>query len=409
MNTYAKFSTGIFLFYAMVFFVPATDKGYYYKVSDWLGYFVNGTVWFFLLITQCMISVHLFFTKRLNSEIRVIFFSGLVFIVLDGLVGLSGSTGSFRQLGFVLIATIPVFWVDEYHIRRALHFAGAIAGLASLDSLLLIYSGDHLLPISSKLLLDFVESDIAVGNISNSMYGNTNAAGSFFLMLFVLFIFRYFYKIENFTNNSLITWLLCFVGLSLTAAFGPIILFCIFICCSCIGRPSKVKWIFFIAGAAALLFAYTYSFEYIDYKLDSGGVKAERRKLAFAEIFGDIKVFLFGWKFFANPDSIFWSESTLADVWLNFGLLGAVTFLILNFFNFRAYFAAGNYLICFAIVVIMVLHLTQTASLMVPNVVIFVMLRMTFYNIYKCRLAASKQRAVGASVKCCLATPAQIF
>lgn len=367
-------SVAIFVFYSIALFVPSVDSGEFFEFQYGLEYFVNKTTWHLLLGSVLIISALKPLTGRTRATSLEFSFliTGLFCILYNLILTALGSPTNFNYVGFFFLTCLAIFDTDEEILAKAVAFALIFLSLGTLLTIADSFFGFKMSPIIVSRYAVLTENSDELRLAVSSLLGQKNAAGSALAFALLCILLR----LKNKGGKLfLAAYIVGFLALIFTTAFGPIAvsISSLILHLTSANKKVKLSLLLFI-----LFFTLYYTFDissFIEYKGGSGSIKYERFIAFFTTAFSSPSILILG----ENVERIigdegFYTESSFLDFWLNFGLSGALSLLVIIALGLLRYLKMKEIFTSCIIILIFILILTQNSSLMPANIVILLVI-----------------------------------
>ncbi|PAR35684.1 hypothetical protein CGT96_03550 [Vibrio metoecus] len=356
--------------YLLVFSVVAFDNGQRFQVSEWL-FFINANVAYGLLFYMVAISTLFFLLELKRTVCNVFFFTfyllGVFYVIYSTLYGANFSYISYKQIGFLFIATSFLFLLDVGKWKTWLLSGYCVLLFFSL-AMSLIHYYDLDLPIARYSDLSL---DSTVIRASSGLLLQTNASGAFFCLSALVFLSLYNYSKNNiYFICCLISVLALLVGKSL----GPIFIL-VSLSVFYANKTIILSWVALLV--CMLVYKFDYFVYYLNYKIDSGSSKFDVFVGTVNRFINHGGDFLFGQFYSGAVDDLLYTESSMLDLFNNYGVIGGFWVFVVGISG--VYLSAqsevkSKFALFTPVFALVLLSLTQNSTLMLVHIFII-----TFY------------------------------
>ncbi len=386
----------IFVCYAIALFVPSTDAGYYFEFRYGLDGLINRITWNVLLASVLIMSAVKILTRSMSVLESVLLFAGMFFILYNQVLVLGGSTTDFNHFGFLLLTSLAIFEADEEFLAKAVALALILIALGTLLTIVDGYFGLQVSPIVATIYASLASGSDDLMITNSSFFGQNSAAGAaiaFGLLFILLHISR------QKSGFYLVVYIIGFITLLSTFSMGPITVSIAGLLLYWKFAEKNAQSTFLIILFLVFIGAIFYSFDlstYLEYKGASGFMKYERAIAFFEAIFSNPLMLILGEKIGLAHDSNFYTESSFLNIWLDFGLAGALFLTLIAAFGLVQAVKIRDPFAVYVVLLLFVLVLTQTSALMPANVIILLVIYGKLYR--EARLQSAIASNLGGDV-----------
>jgi hypothetical protein len=310
--------------------------------------------------------------RRICNDAIFLYFLGLIMIIFNGALLLFVNDMNFVVTGFVLMLAPLIYSLNISQLSNVIISCIILVTFFSLLTAIDYIFSVSLNPINEIRYYYLSENLQSIRIQNNNLFGQKNAFGSIFALLFLLFLYLeivtdLFKKKTKFFYLLLLTS--SFMLFSSFSAGGVIIGLLGFL----LWLSQKTKY-GFILGTFLFLFILSLvlaaSFDdQLTRKLLSASVKIGRSFAFLLLVSEDLSILFFGYN--ALNDVSFYTESTFFDMVLNFGLLIP---LILLFFILKKLINSRNFFEIYIYFSLVFFLFTQNSAFLLPTAIIFLII-----------------------------------
>jgi len=359
------------IWYIFIFFTPLMSVGRYYEVLN-LSFFLNKPLLYFFLASAIFLSAANLIKFKQSHLIILIFCIGLSFLLFNAVSGYFSGDMNFvaSSLIMLLMPLFSRFKYDSIYLLILFLFLSILffQGLTIIDFLL----NTSLNPIYEIRYYDLTDGASNFRLQNNSLFGQKNAAGAVMSILFLLFI----YVSDRLDGlNSKHYFLIFFFYVSIVSTFsgGGIVISTLGLLFFTLTKVNRTLNLFKLCLYLIILMSLFYFFynippDYYIRKLDSFFTKTDVLVSFFSYVNDNPFYLLFG--FNAFNDYSFYTESTLLDMMLNFGLPLVFLFILL-FISLMAYAVVNrDFFLLYIIFSYFTLLLVQNSAFSVSSAIL---------------------------------------
>jgi len=371
-----------FISFIFLFYIPTTATAYYEIVH--MQFLFNLYIVYFLILILLILLTHKIFiinSKLTNLEIFILFIGFGMSIYTSAFIFL-GAPSNFSITGIVLLIGLMVFNLEIQHIKHILFIVSTVLILFALLSFIDLYFGLSLSPIKEIRYYNFSELE-NIRLINNSLFGQKNALGGIvsILVLLLLYVDKYFIKTkkESYFNYLLILGLILILVLS-TSMTGLLIILVFFL----ISMLSKKTLLFIIMiGIIVLLSNPDFNLlEIIEYKILSAEAKFNRIYEFLMLVSNNPTILFFGY------GQNFYTESSLLDLIIEFGLLIPIFLILYLFYLMLNLFVTKDFIGLYIVISFLILLVIQNSSFLVPNILLLIIF--SYFYMYNKKIKSLK-------------------
>jgi len=376
IGQYRKFNFDfkiLFIVYLFLAFIPIMSEGQYYEI-----------VHFNIIINKISLAV-VFLALLFSGAIRVIskpicrdamflFGLGVIMTIFNASALFFSQDMNFMITGLVLMLAPLIHSLNVIQLKKIITIVITALIFLSLARILDVSLNISLNPIAEMryYLISNGLENIRFQN--NSLFGQKNAAGAILSIIFILLLHietlglfnrerKWYYFLSS----------LSFLLLLMTFSAGGIIIGLLGLLFWIIRKngyllPFAVVFSLFIFGVVWFFWAQNFESQ-LARKLLSASIKFERWSEFFLLVLENPSILLFG--FNAFNDVTFYTESTFADMILNFGIsipIALVCFIV--YMIVKTYFLK-QFFLSFIYIAILFHLMSQNSAFLVPSIIIF--------------------------------------
>lgn len=371
-----------FIAFIFLFYIPITASTYYEIVH--MQFLFNVYIVYFLILILLILLTYKISNinyKLTNLEIFILFIGFSMSIYTSAFIFL-GAPSNFSITSIVLLIGLMIFDLRIEHVKHILFIVSAVLILFTLLTFIDTYFGLSLSPIKEIRYYSFSELD-NIRLINNSLFGQKNALGGIvsILVLLLLYVDKYFSKTkkESFFTYLLIIGLILILVLS-TSMSGILIILGFFLV-SVLNR----KILLFIVTISTIVLLSNPDFnlfEVIEYKIFSAEAKFNRINEFLMLVDNNPTILFFGY------GQNFYTESSLLDLIIEFGLLIPLFLILYLFYLMLNLFVTKDFIGLYIVISFFTLLVIQNSSFLVPN--IFLLIIFSYFYIYNKKIKSLK-------------------
>lgn len=371
-----------FIAFIFLFYIPITATTYYEIVH--MQFLFNIYILYFLILILLILLTYKISNinyKLTNLEIFILFIGFSMSIYTSTFIFL-GVPSNFSTTSIVLLIGLMIFDLRIGQVKYILYIVSSVLILFTLLTFIDTYFGLSLSPIKEIRYYSFSELD-NIRLINNSLFGQKNALGGIvsILVLLLLYVNKYFNKTKK---KSFFTYLLV-IGLILililSTSMSGILIILGFFLVSVLNK--KILLSIVTIGTIVLLSNPDFNlFEIIEYKIFSAEAKINRINEFLMLLDNNPTILFFGY------GENFYTESSLLDLIIEFGLLIPLFLILYLFYLMLNLFVTKDFIGLYITISFFTLLVIQNSSFLVPNILLLIIF--SYFYIYNKKIKSLK-------------------
>ena len=357
----------VLLTYLFLFWIPIGAEGQYYEIAKF-NVILNKMVLAVIFGSLLGVSTYQIVQKPVCSDVMFLYCLGSVMVIFNGSALLFTQDMNFVVTGFSLLLGPLIYSLKISQLKYIIIFAITVLTLFSTLTFIDFIFSSSLNPIIETRYYYITEGADSLRIQNNSLFGQKNAFGAIFSLVFLTLLYldisnlfenerRLFYLL---LSSSIILLVSSFSGGGLLVGFFGLLLW--------IFKKTKYG---FIVGIVLFLFVLQFLFslgfdEQLTRKILSASVKLARSDAFFSFVSENPSILLVGFNAFNSEP--FYTESTLLDMVLNFGILIPAIFLM---YVLKKAIDSKRGFLTYLYISVLFLISTQNSAFLVPSAIIF--------------------------------------
>ncbi len=366
------------LIYLFLFWIPISAEGQYYEIANF-NVILNKMVLAVIFGSLLGVSTYQIVQKPVCSDVMFLYCLGSVMVIFNGSALLFTQDMNFVVTGFSLLLAPLIYSLKISQLKYIIIFAIIVLTLFSTLTFIDFVFSSSLNPIIESRYYYLTESADSLRIQNNSLFGQKNAFGAIFSLVFLTLLYldisnlfenerRLFYFL---LSSSIILLVSSFSGGGLIVGFFGLLFW--------ISKKTKYG---LLVGIVLFLFFLQFLFslgaeEQVTRKILSASLKIARSDAFFSFVSENPSILLLGSNAFNSEP--FYTESTLLDMVLNFGILIPAIFTL--YVLKKAIDSKRGFLIYLYISVLFLIS-TQNSAFLVPSAIIFLVVGSLQRRIY---------------------------